>query len=678
MITEYRGGVKIGSVLRDMQITVECNDNVPPEITPIMDTCVVAGDVIQFVVFASDSNNGDYDGQTVTLTAEGGPFEVANDTATFGSNFGMDTVSQTFTWATTCEHIALFDYTVVFKAVDNYKNELGKQIPLADLETWLIKVVAPPPENLIATAAGNDIVLDWDATYSCYNASHFRGFSIWRREGSNPFTIDSCRPGLANKGYVKIAQNVQGFSFEDENLKRGKTYCYRVLADFGLETDIGNIYNKVSSIPSNEACAQLKRDVPVITNVSVERTSTTNGNIYVAWAHPLPEDLDTIQNPGPYRYELRRCPGFDCDPDKLITSFSSPSFVHLTDSTFLDSMMDTKTQPWTYRVDYFVDGNDLIGETETASSVFLSIAASDNQLDLSWKAKVPWTNTSHIIYKYDSVNMVWDSLDRVTDTFYIDDGLRNLVEYCYYVITVGSYSSPGFIDPIVNNSQEECGIPIDTVPPCPPVLTIDNQCSLENAETADFCNQISYVNQLSWTDPNVACEETDDVIKYMIYFSRDGVSEFELIDSVFSHDVLTYDHDRNWEENLAGCYMVTAIDSFNNESKKVNQKCIDNCPCYILPNVFSPNNDSRNDLFIPFPYRFIDHIDVKIYNRWGGMVYQHNDPDIKWDGTDQQTGKPLIDGVYYYVCDVFVTSLNGIQKVTPLTGYVHLIRGAKN
>ena len=69
LITEWRNGIKIGSVLRDIQLTVVNCINEPPVINTITDTCVVAGDTLSFPVSATDINAGD----VITLTAIGDP-----------------------------------------------------------------------------------------------------------------------------------------------------------------------------------------------------------------------------------------------------------------------------------------------------------------------------------------------------------------------------------------------------------------------------------------------------------------------------------------------------------------------------------------------------------------------------------------------------------------------------
>jgi gliding motility-associated-like protein len=71
------------------------------------------------------------------------------------------------------------------------------------------------------------------------------------------------------------------------------------------------------------------------------------------------------------------------------------------------------------------------------------------------------------------------------------------------------------------------------------------------------------------------------------------------------------------------------------------------------------------------PNNYVKKIDIKIFNRWGKMVYQTNNPGINWDGRDKDTKKFLPSGVYYYICEVYETRLDGTQTRT-LNGFVHL------
>ena len=109
--------------------------------------------------------------------------------------------------------------------------------------------------------------------------------------------------------------------------------------------------------------------------------------------------------------------------------------------------------------------------------------------------------------------------------------------------------------------------------------------------------------------------------------------------------------------------------------------CVENCPFYDLPNSFTPNGDGANDIFTPFPgWRFVAKIDMKIFNRWGNVVWQTENPNINWDGSDQKTQKALNDGVYLYSGFYFVLRSDGTLEKRPLPqdgdggGFIHLIK----
>jgi len=122
---------------------------------------------------------------------------------------------------------------------------------------------------------------------------------------------------------------------------------------------------------------------------------------------------------------------------------------------------------------------------------------------------------------------------------------------------------------------------------------------------------------------------------------------------------------------LAGCYYITAIDSFLNESRNKARICVDECTYYELPNVFTPDDNGQNDLYIPGTYRFVEKVDMQIFNRWGKLVFKTDNPDIKWDGKDIDSKKLVTPGVYYYICDVYERRLTGIEPRN-LTGFIQV------
>ena len=339
------------------------------------------------------------------------------------------------------------------------------------------------------------------------------------------------------------------------------------------------------------------------------------------------------------------------------------STMSLNDTIYNDSKLNTINYQYIYRIDLYsvAPGKRLmVGSTNTATSIFLVIQPSDNQLILSWNINVPWINTKYIIYRKKPNSLQFDSLTWTDKTTYTDKGLANNVEFCYYIKSIGGYSDPGIVHPIINLSQQACTKPIDNVPPCPPNLSVKANCGL-------------FENTLTWSDPNHSC--SNDVIKYIIWYSPTDKMDFSILKTTpdFSSIDTTFIH--NNLKSIAGCYAIMAIDSFGNKSTYSNIVCvdIDSCSLYKLPNVFTPNNDAFNNLYIPFPYQYVQSIDLKVYNRWGVMVFETKDPAINWDGKDINSKKECSDGVYFYVCLVFEERLKGLSSRT-LQGTITTIR----
>jgi gliding motility-associated-like protein len=63
--------------------------------------------------------------------------------------------------------------------------------------------------------------------------------------------------------------------------------------------------------------------------------------------------------------------------------------------------------------------------------------------------------------------------------------------------------------------------------------------------------------------------------------------------------------------------------------------------------LFTPNNDGFNDLWELPEMSTWGNCDVKVYNRWGKLVYDNKNYNNTWDGTSG--GKPVPEGPYYFV-----------------------------
>lgn len=643
IIYEYRNGDLIGTVTRDLQVTVfNCNNN-PPEIITEDEICVEAGTILNFPVTATDPDPG----QWVTLTATGGPLQPPNQASFFQPDSGIGSVTNDFIWQTQCSHVRLQPYQVFFKAKDNGDPDL------VDFHTTDIYVVGPSPKNPQAVPLGTSITVSWDASV----CSDVTGYKIYRRNGYYGFIPDECETGVpAYTGYSLIGTTtgLNSTTFEDDNdgdgLLHGVDYCYMIVA---CHPDGSESY------ASLEVCAELKKDVPILTHVTVDVTGQSNGEITVKWVHPT--ELDTVQIPGPYRYELYRSVGFNSTtPNTLVQTFFGNLLSDLgPDTIYTDTGLNTDTTPYHYEIKLFAtvngDSDFEVGSTK-ASSVYQSIIETDRRLILSWDFNVPWNNYNYIVYRFNDTTQLWDSIAQVNEPTYTDTGLINEIEYCYYIEAHGEYTGDSLPSPLINLSQEKCGVPIDTIPPCPPALSVIPNCT--DGE-----------NLLTWDLPSGSCD--DDATAYKIYFTPVLGGDMELVATIYNLSDTSYLHDGL--TSIAGCYAITSIDSVLNESPIQDTVCVDNCPDYMLPNVFTPNGDNTNDFFVPFPYKYVESVDIKIYNRWGNLVFETTDPNIGWDGTNRLTKLNCSDGVYYYVCEVNEIYLAGVRPRV-LTGFIELLR----
>tara|TARA_Y100001978_G_C23431553_1_gene308605 strand:- start:247 stop:597 length:351 start_codon:yes stop_codon:yes gene_type:complete len=93
-----------------------------------------------------------------------------------------------------------------------------------------------------------------------------------------------------------------------------------------------------------------------------------------------------------------------------------------------------------------------------------------------------------------------------------------------------------------------------------------------------------------------------------------------------------------------------------------------NCEVIKMPSIFTPNNDYKNDLFIPINYGCITNSVLKIYNRWGVQVYFSQFLEKGWNG--KHFSEDCAEGVYFWVVE-FQTNTGNYKSVS---GSVNLLR----
>jgi gliding motility-associated-like protein len=71
-----------------------------------------------------------------------------------------------------------------------------------------------------------------------------------------------------------------------------------------------------------------------------------------------------------------------------------------------------------------------------------------------------------------------------------------------------------------------------------------------------------------------------------------------------------------------------------------------------VPTAFSPNDDQLNDILYVEGRNNIQLMNLKIYNRWGELVFETNDPQSGWDGTYKNTPQDMDAFAYTLIADL--------------------------
>jgi gliding motility-associated-like protein len=665
-ITEYRKGIKISSTIRDMQILVveSCKENNPPLISGILDTCVVAGSLIDLSFFVDDPDKGSRGG-SVKVEVDGAPLFLENPAlVSFPSGFNTPKVTVNLKWNTACNHVRKEPYSIFIKAVDNYFDTTG----LTATRVLRIKVIGPKPSNLRSINESDKIRLFWDFPYVCnMDSSDFKGFSVWRKINNGFLLQDTCNPGLEQSEYMQIAYlvndlNNSKYTYLDSSSLKGIPYCYRVQAEFAKLSPGNYPYNFTPSLASNETCDYISTDAPLLLNADVLVTNSTDGKIKIKWTKPDPAKYDYLNRKPPFTIKAFHSVDFVNYLEIAGYTQSTNDLLNFSDTLFIDSLRNTIDNRHFYKI--VIGSNDnYIVESDTAQSIFLNVKNDNGFMFLSWDESTPWNNYEYTIFKKNKSASKYDSIFTTSLRSFQDKEIIYGEEYCYLLRSKGSYGISWIESPLINHSNEFCITAIDSTPPCCPDFQVKGPCENRPDVPTD-------VNEISWNNPNLSCI-SQDISGYRVYvIYPDGRTE--LLTEINDPGLTKYTHLITKNEPL--CYQVSAFDTLGLECKPFEKICANYCPSYELPNTFTPNGDGFNDVFTPRINRYIQSIELSIVNRWGQVVYTTVDPEINWNGNNNN-GNQLSDGTYYYKCKVRpYPNAEKIQEWV-ITGFIELLKG---
>jgi gliding motility-associated-like protein len=115
------------------------------------------------------------------------------------------------------------------------------------------------------------------------------------------------------------------------------------------------------------------------------------------------------------------------------------------------------------------------------------------------------------------------------------------------------------------------------------------------------------------------------------------------------YQVVAYQKDSNWIESWS------------------NTTCMNTAPRLYAPNAFTCNQDNLNDGFL-IQGVFVKSFELRIFNRWGEVVYETRDMNAAWDGNFK--GSPAPSDVYVFIA----TGYGRKGKFKTIKGNVTLLR----
>ncbi len=134
--------------------------------------------------------------------------------------------------------------------------------------------------------------------------------------------------------------------------------------------------------------------------------------------------------------------------------------------------------------------------------------------------------------------------------------------------------------------------------------------------------------------------------------------------------MVRYEENTDYTFTKAGKTYVTLYANLGNEERDSSRICITISESKLLmPNAFTPNGDTHNDVYKAKEYQSIVEFHAYIFNRWGQKLFEWTNPAEGWDGN--YNGSPVKEGVYFVV--VKARGADGI--VYNIRKDVNLLRG---
>lgn len=176
-------------------------------------------------------------------------------------------------------------------------------------------------------------------------------------------------------------------------------------------------------------------------------------------------------------------------------------------------------------------------------------------------------------------------------------------------------------------------------------VSLVGQCGTLSTEftvsvaTETFADFLTRSKPIEFLDPNVQfVNESNGATTYEWHFG-DGQVSFE------ENPEHVYDE--------SGVYLVMLVaygtDGLECVDTTYGYVSVDPMFTFYVPNAFTPDGDGINDTWggvgLNFEY---ESFELEIFDRWGGLMWQTDNPFKGWDGTHMKSGNRVKQGMYVY------------------------------
>ena len=171
-------------------------------------------------------------------------------------------------------------------------------------------------------------------------------------------------------------------------------------------------------------------------------------------------------------------------------------------------------------------------------------------------------------------------------------------------------------------------------------------------------NDETVVSDGIYLDTLFTAEGCSSIIKQNVVFAEPSIFLGEDFTACFSegpevmleakgYPTIQWSNGTSGESTLIrdpGVYWVDVFigDCTASDTIEISESCAEDRGVYI-PNVFTPNGDQINDSFLPVFMVTPENFSMRVFNRWGNLVYSSNDPSQGWTGDEFEGGTYAYD-----------------------------------